>query len=82
VAPIKRKSTVDNSSPGPVLTLLPEVEARALLAGRELSLRVLRPPYPALGLGVLRVLRVSERGERTEIVAGYEGYERLGEPKR
>ncbi len=73
---------MDNSSPGPVLTLLPEVEARALLAGRELSLRVLRPPYPALGLGVLRVLRVSERGERTEIVAGYEGYERLGEPKR
>jgi hypothetical protein len=82
VVPIKRKTTVDNSSPGPVLTLLPEVEARALLGGRELFLRLLRPPYPVVGLGVLRVLRVSERDERTEIVAGYEAYERLGEPKR
>lgn len=73
---------MDNSSPGPVLTLLPEVEARALLGGRELAFRLLRPPYPVIGLGALRVLRVSERGERTEIVAGYEGYERLGEAPR
>ena len=58
-------------------TLLPEVEARALLGGRRLSLLVLRPPYPAIGLGTLRVLRVSERGERTEVVAGYDGYQRL-----
>ncbi len=60
-----------------VLTLLPEVEARATLAGRSLALRVLRPPYPAAGVGTLRVLRVRERGERTELVAGYDGYERL-----
>ena len=59
------------------MTLLPEPEARALLAGRQLSLFVLRPPYPAVGLGVLRVLRVRERDERTEIVAGYDGYQRL-----
>jgi hypothetical protein len=59
------------------VTLLPEVDARLLLSGRDLALVVLRPPYPAIGLGVLRVLRVSERGEKTEIVAGYEGYERL-----
>jgi hypothetical protein len=68
---------VDISPPESVLTLLPEVEARALLAGRDLSLRLLRPPYPAIGVGTLRVLRVSELAGRTEIVAGYEGYERL-----
>jgi hypothetical protein len=59
------------------LILLPEVRARGQLEGRELSLRLLLPPYPALGLGVLRVLRIVEREGRTEIVAGYDGYERL-----
>jgi hypothetical protein len=68
---------VDTPSPESVLTLLPEVEARAALAGRDLTLRILRPPYAALGTGSLRVLRVRERGECTEIVAGYDGYERL-----
>jgi hypothetical protein len=64
------------------LVLLPEVRARGLLAGRELRLRLLLPPYPALGLGALRVLRVVEKDGRTEIFAGYDGYERLGEPER
>jgi len=59
------------------LALLPEVEARALFAGRQLRFCVLRPPYAALGLGTLRVLRVSEREAVLEIVAGYDGYERL-----
>jgi hypothetical protein len=60
-----------------VLTLLPEVAARAALADRSLVFRVLAPPYPALGVGTLRVLRVSERDGLSEIVAGYERYERL-----
>ncbi len=60
-----------------VLTLLPEVAARAALADRSLVLRVLAPPYPALGVGTLRVLRVREQGASSEIVAGYERYERL-----
>jgi hypothetical protein len=64
-----------------VLTLLPEPAARAALAGRSLVLRVLAPPFPALGVGKLRVLRIVEgEGERdglSEIVAGYERYERL-----
>ena len=64
------------------LALLPEVEARRLLAGRDLIFRLLAPPFPALGAGALRVLRVAERGARTEIVAGYERYERLGTPER
>jgi hypothetical protein len=37
----------------------------------------LRPPFPALGVGVLRVLRVRDVGEATELVAGYERYERV-----
>jgi hypothetical protein len=62
------------------LTLLPEVRVRELLRDRKLTFRLLVPPYPALGLGVLRVLRVAERDGSTELVAGYEGYERLGKP--
>jgi hypothetical protein len=57
--------------------MLPEVDARALLGKRNLVLRILRPPYPAVGIGTLRVLRVIEREGRTEMVAGYDGYERL-----
>jgi hypothetical protein len=57
--------------------MLPEVDARALLANRNLALRILRPPYAAVGVGALRVLRVIEREGRTEIVVGYDGYERL-----
>jgi hypothetical protein len=59
------------------LVLVPEVEARALLAGRAISLRLLLPPYPALGLGRLRVLRVKERADSTELLCSYEGYERI-----
>ncbi len=60
------------------LTMLPEPQARRLLAGAELTLTILRPPFAALGVGSLRVLRVRERGTATlEITAGYENYERL-----
>jgi hypothetical protein len=59
------------------LVLVPEVEARALLGDRSVSLRLLLPPYPALGLGKLRVLRVKERGDSTELLCSYEGYERI-----
>ncbi|HMD01920.1 MAG TPA: hypothetical protein VKG44_03040 [Candidatus Baltobacteraceae bacterium] len=63
-----------------MLTLRSEVAARAILADRPLVLRLLRPPYPALGVGTLRVLRVSEAEGLTEIVAGYDRYERLEKP--
>ncbi|MGH7716345.1 MAG: hypothetical protein ACREML_10155 [Vulcanimicrobiaceae bacterium] len=59
------------------LVLVPEVEARAMLGDRLVSLRLLLPPYPAIGLGRLRVLRVKERGESTELLCSYEGYERI-----
>ena len=61
------------------LTLVPEVQARRLLTaeGHGLTFRLLRPPYAALGVGALRVLRVRETAGTAEIVAGYERYERL-----
>ena len=58
----------------PMTTL---VEARAIVGARAVRLRMLLPPYPALGCGALRALRFSESGEWIEIVAGYESYERL-----
>ena len=50
--------------------------ARRALADRPLRLRMLVPPYPALGAGALRVLRVREGDQYLEVVAGYERYER------
>jgi hypothetical protein len=44
-------------------------------------MRMLTPPYPALGLGALRCLRVKPpvgAGDGAwELIAGYDGYERL-----
>jgi hypothetical protein len=59
------------------LVLMPEPLARAALAGRTLSLRLLTPPYPALGLGRLRLVRLHERGTITEMLCSYEGYARI-----
>ena len=60
------------------LTMLPEVQARRQLAGQPIAFFLLRPPYPALGVGTLRVLRVRETEHAgLEIVAGYDNYERL-----
>jgi len=59
------------------LILAPEVDARNALQERDVALRVLLPPYPAIGLGRLRVLRVKERNGSTELLCSYEGYERL-----
>lgn len=60
------------------LILSREVEARAALADRKLVLRLLLPPYPAVGRGKLRVIRLKEAGDgATELLCSYEGYERL-----
>jgi len=59
------------------LVLLPEVDARAQLVGRNVALRLLLPPYPAIGVGRLRVVRARERDEVTELLCSYEGYERI-----
>jgi len=59
------------------LILLPEVEVRRRLTDRALALRLVLPPFPALGVGELRVLRIDEADVAIELYAGYERYERL-----
>ena len=63
------------------LVLLPWVEARRALGDRPLRFRVLSPPYAAVGVGVLRALRVralvGEHDGAWELVAGYDGYDRI-----
>ena len=63
------------------LILLPEAEARRASTGRALSFAVLAPPYPALGVGALRVLRIAAREGAADLVAGYESYIRLDRPE-
>ena len=60
------------------LILAREPEVRAALAGRALTLRLLLPPYAAVGLGALRVVRLREASDCTEMLCSYEGYERIG----
>ncbi len=59
------------------LALLPLSDARARLGDAFGRFVLLRPPYAAVGLGTLRVLRVCVRDGRTDVVAGYDGYARL-----
>jgi hypothetical protein len=58
------------------LTLMPDVDARAALAGRPVRLVVLAPFGSWLGVGTLRVLRAKERAGCVELVCGYESYQR------
>lgn len=62
------------------LVMLPWTRARAALADRPLRLRVLTPPYPALGVGTLRALRAipldGPDDGAWELTVGYDGYER------
>jgi hypothetical protein len=58
-------------------TLEPEPAVRRRLGARIASLRVIRPPFPAVGVGALRVLRVRDLGEGLALDAGYDNYERL-----
>ncbi len=63
------------------LVFLPWMEAVRVLGDRPLRFRVLTPPYAAVGVGVLRALRVralgGEHDGAWELVAGYDGYERV-----
>jgi hypothetical protein len=56
--------------------LMPEVQARAVLSGRRLHLRVLAPLGSWAGVGSLRVLRAIERDGAIELDCGYESYVR------
>ena len=63
------------------VAMLPWLEAVRVLGDRPLRFRVLSPPYAAVGVGVLRALRVralgGEHDGAWELVAGYERYERI-----
>ena len=63
------------------VVMLPWVAARRALSDRPLRFRVLVPPYAAVGTGTLRALRVTalsgEHDGAWELVAGYDGYERI-----
>jgi len=63
------------------LTLMPEVQARRVLADRAIRLQVLAPYGSWIGCGALRVLRLTLRptqgdpGEaEIELTVGYESY--------
>jgi len=59
------------------LLLVPYTRAFQQLKGREITLSVITPPYPALGRGTLRVVRVSEEGNVVHLEATYDDFERL-----
>jgi hypothetical protein len=59
------------------LTLMPHVQARAVLSDRRLHLSVLAPVGSWIGAGQLRVLRATERDDEIDLVCGYEWYERF-----
>jgi hypothetical protein len=59
------------------LQLLPYTRALELLQGRDVTLTVITPPYPALGCGALRVVRVTEEGNGVHLEATYDDFERL-----
>ena len=63
------------------ITMQPWRAALRMLGDRAVRFRVLSPPYAAVGVGVLRALRVralvGEHDGAWELVAGYDGYERI-----
>ena len=63
------------------VAMLPYREALRVLGDRPVRFRVLSPPYAAVGVGALRALRVraldGEHDGAWELVAGYDGYERI-----
>ena len=64
------------------LVLMPEVDARRALAGRDVTLRVLAPVGHYAGCGALRVLRARPVAghDEIELVCGYDSYRRLDRP--
>jgi hypothetical protein len=59
------------------LTLVPEALARRALGDRPQTVHMLVPPYAALGVGALRVLRVTPVAAGYDVTVGYDRYERL-----
>ena len=56
---------------------MPYVEAIERLGDRDVTLRVLAPPYAGVGVGSLHVVRCEDKGDSVELVLTYDDYERL-----
>lgn len=65
------------------LLLLPYTRALEMLHGRNVSVSVVMPPYPCIGVGRLHVVRVTEPAAGSgpdasvELALSYDDYERL-----
>jgi len=59
------------------LLLLPYTRALEMIDGRDVSVTVVMPPYPCIGVGRLHVVRVSEGDAGVELALSYDSYERL-----
>ncbi len=59
------------------LLLLPYVRALEIIGDGDVHLSVITPPYPALGVGTLRVVRVKRDGQTIRLETSYDDYERL-----
>jgi hypothetical protein len=61
----------------PEVLLLPYMRAIELLGGVEITLSVITPPYPVLGCGMLRAVRLSPSGDAMHLDVTYDDFERL-----
>ena len=59
------------------LLLLPYVRALEIIGDADVHLSVITPPYPALGVGTLHVVRVKRDGDTIHLETSYDDYERL-----
>ena len=59
------------------LALLPYSRALEELAGRDVRVTLVTPPYPCMGVGELRVVRVHDDGGTVTLDLSYESFERL-----
>lgn len=59
------------------LLLVPYTRAIELCVGREITLSIITPPYPAAGRGTLHIVRAKDDGAVLHLEATYDDYERL-----
>lgn len=59
------------------LLMLPYQRALERIGAGDVHLSVIAPPYPALGVGALHVVRVTRDGTKVVLEATYDDYERL-----
>jgi hypothetical protein len=59
------------------LLLVPYTRAIELCGGRDVTLTVITPPYPALGVGTLHIVRAADEGNVVHLEATYDSFERL-----